>query len=172
MIVADIYNHIRTLSHDRGLVDGTITFFINQAIAEIKTRGYLKQQVITDELITVADGTTAIVPSLPVKSILECDADYTKDSQGLRLLEAANGDTDITLSYVSEINNWDGSEVNNVLDEWLYIYGGAYYACMHNMSPETSIYRQHFDNHIGRVFGDDTFLDGVEDAMSNEILGL
>lgn len=172
MIVADIYNHIRTLSHDKGFTDAAVALFINQGIAEIKTRGYLKQQIITDESITVLDGTTAINPSLAVKSILECDAEYTKDSLGLRLLEAANGDTDITMSYVAGIVDWDGAEINNVLDEWLYIYGGTYYACIHNMSPEAALYRQHFDNHIGRVFGDDVFLDGVEDAMSSEIMGL
>lgn len=167
-----IYNNIRTLAHDRGMSDAKVSLHINQAIAELRGLGYLNDNIQTNENITVKDGETAIVVAHPVKTILKCSAEITFDSDGIRLLSPAVGDTQVTISYVSQITDWDGSEANNILDPWFYIYGAVYYACASKLSPETTFYRQQFSSQIGRMFGDSVFMDGGENVSSSELMGI
>lgn len=172
MNVSTICDYIKNLIHDRGMSSEKINMFINQAVAELRGVGYLSDSIHTDEIVTVADGATVIVTSCPVKSVLKCSAEITADSAGIRLLSPADGDVQITITYVAQIPDWDGTEDSNVLDPWLYIYGGTYYACAQKMAPDTIFYRQQLDKQIARVFGDSVFMGDVPDAMSSEVLGI
>lgn len=172
MDVATINQNIKKLAHDRGLSNTDLTLFINQAVAELRGKGYLFNDVQFDETVVIADGTSEITSVHPIKSVLRCSADYTADSGGIRLLSPTDGDTSIRITYISQIKDWDGTEAGNILDPWLYIYGATHYACAHRMSPETAYYRAMFDMQASRVFADSAFIDGGENAMSTEIIGI
>jgi len=163
MTIADIVSQIKLLAHDSSLSDPQCYTFIDLAIRDINKHGYLSDQLVLDETVTVLSGTSVIntayeVAELVSASILN-DNSIIKTKDGLALTSNVDEDTDVTISYYRKFPFFDGADANNIIsDPYILVYGGTWQAMVFNMAPEAQLYQQKFVNRINDVMLQDSFV--------------